>query len=205
MCQTEEIPHIIDDIAMGLDYLGPVLDGHIKENDIALMVSLDGAQLYEHKYSDCWIYIWILVNLSPNKRYKKLCVRPGGFIPGSNKPKNLNSFLYVSIHHLSALQKEGLQIWDADRNITFWLNLYLLYPTADGPGLVYWDGLVGYSGKNRCCLYCRVLSHQKTHGQHYYRVFIKPRDRCVAGSNHPNVNIFDLSSGGSAMYTNNLR
>lgn len=95
---------------MGLDYLGPVLDGHIKENDIVLMVLIDGAQLYEHKDSDCWMYIWVLVNLSPDKQYKKIHVRPGGFIPGPNKPKNLDSFLYVGIHHLSALQNEGLKI-----------------------------------------------------------------------------------------------
>ena len=30
-----------------------VIDGDIKENDIVLMVSLDGAQLYEHKDLDC--------------------------------------------------------------------------------------------------------------------------------------------------------
>jgi hypothetical protein len=42
--ETGTIP-IIDDIAMGYDYLGAVVDGDIKENDIVLMVSLDGAQL----------------------------------------------------------------------------------------------------------------------------------------------------------------
>ncbi|KAF8834753.1 hypothetical protein BDN67DRAFT_1016184 [Paxillus ammoniavirescens] len=86
--ETGEIP-VIDDITMGLDYLGPVLDGDIKENDIVLMVSLDGVQLYEHKDSDCWMYVWIIVNLAPDQRYQKIHVRPGGFIPGPNKPKNL--------------------------------------------------------------------------------------------------------------------
>ncbi|KAG0693977.1 hypothetical protein DFH29DRAFT_815816, partial [Suillus ampliporus] len=46
---------IIDDITMGWDYLGAVDDGEIKENDIILMVSLDGAQLYKSKSSDCWM------------------------------------------------------------------------------------------------------------------------------------------------------
>jgi hypothetical protein len=53
---TGEIP-VIEDIIMGWDYLSRVLDGDIKENDIVLMVSLDGAQLYEHKESDCWMYV----------------------------------------------------------------------------------------------------------------------------------------------------
>ena len=54
--QSSDIP-IVDDIAMGWDYLGAVLAGDIQEHDIILMVSLDGAQLYESKESDCWMYI----------------------------------------------------------------------------------------------------------------------------------------------------
>ncbi|KAF9232878.1 hypothetical protein BU15DRAFT_30421, partial [Melanogaster broomeanus] len=67
---------IVDDIIMGWDYLGAVLDGDIKEHDIVLMLSLDGAQLYDSKESDCWIYIWVILNLSPEKRYRKLHVLP---------------------------------------------------------------------------------------------------------------------------------
>ncbi|KIK91404.1 hypothetical protein PAXRUDRAFT_149576 [Paxillus rubicundulus Ve08.2h10] len=156
--ETGEIP-VIDDIAMGLHYLSPVLDGDIKENDIFLMVSLNGVQLYEHKDSDCWMYVWIIVNLAPDQRYQKIHVRHGRFIPGPNKPKNLDSFLCIGVHHVTALQKEGLKIWDADCNLVFRSNLYLLFPTADGPGLVYWDGMVGHSGKNGCRIYCGVISH----------------------------------------------
>ena len=163
LSQTGEIP-VIDDVATGLDYLGPVLDGDIKENDIVLMVSIDGAQLYEHQESDCWMYVWIIINLSPQKRYQKDFVQPGGYIPGPNKPNNLDAFLFPAIHHLSALQKEGLKIWDAGRNLIFQSNLCLLFPMADGPGLVYWDGMVGHSGKNGCRIYCGSLGRHKTHG-----------------------------------------
>jgi hypothetical protein len=38
-------------------------------------------------------------------------------------------------------------IWDADHNLVFHSDVYLLFPTADGPGLVYWDRMVGHSGK----------------------------------------------------------
>ncbi|KIK74883.1 hypothetical protein PAXRUDRAFT_174405, partial [Paxillus rubicundulus Ve08.2h10] len=116
--ETGEIP-VIDDIAMGLDYLSPVLDGDIKENDIVLMVSLNGAQLYEHKDSDCWMYIWIIVNLAPDQCYQKIHVHPGGFIQGLNKPKSLDLFLCIDMHHVMALQKEGLQIWDTDTTSFF--------------------------------------------------------------------------------------
>ena len=46
---------VVDDIAMGWDYLGAIHDGDIKSNDIVLMVSLNGAQLYDSKESNCWI------------------------------------------------------------------------------------------------------------------------------------------------------
>ncbi|KIK75747.1 hypothetical protein PAXRUDRAFT_18733 [Paxillus rubicundulus Ve08.2h10] len=84
--ETGEIP-VVDDVVMGWDFLGAVLDGDIKPDDIVVMVSLNGAQLYQSKESDCWIYVWVLLNMSPDKRYKKINVIPRGFIPGPNKPK----------------------------------------------------------------------------------------------------------------------
>ncbi|KIK35849.1 hypothetical protein CY34DRAFT_26510 [Suillus luteus UH-Slu-Lm8-n1] len=160
---------IIDDIIIGWDYLGAVLDGDIKQNDIVLMVSLDG-----------------------------------GFIPGPNKPKNLNSFLIVSMHHLAALQNEGLTVWDTSHNTCFISDLHLLFTTADGPGLVYWDGMVGHSGKNGCRMYCGVTGRRKTQGTHYYPALLNPRDRCAAGSDHADINIFRIPLGGSDEYTENL-
>jgi hypothetical protein len=72
------------------------------------MLLIDSTQLYESKQSDCWIYIWVLLDLAPDLRYKKKYVLPGGFIPGPKKPKNMDSFVYTGLHHLSALQKDGL-------------------------------------------------------------------------------------------------
>jgi hypothetical protein len=204
LVDTGDIP-VFDDITMGHDAIGAVLDGDIKENDIVLMVSLDGAQLYESKQSDCWMYIWVIVNLSPDKRYRKVHVRPGGFIPGPNKPKNLDSFLVVGLHHLAALQNEGLIIWDASRDITFKSDLYLIFTTADGPGLIYWDGMVGHSGKNGCRLYCGVTGRRKPHGTHYYPALLKPLGQCAAGSEHADINVLKLPPGGSEDYANNLR
>lgn len=58
---------VYDDVAMGWDVLTAVIDKYIKPNNIVLMLSMDGTQLYQSKASDCWIYIWILLNLSSNK------------------------------------------------------------------------------------------------------------------------------------------
>ena len=62
------------------------------------------------KASACWIYIWVVLNLAPERRYKKKHVLISGFIPGLNNPKNLDSFLLPGLQHLVALQKEGLMI-----------------------------------------------------------------------------------------------
>ena len=66
---------------MGWDYLGAILKGDITEHDIVVMVSLDSAQLYSNKESNCWIYVWVILNLPPDQRYKKLHVLPGSLSP----------------------------------------------------------------------------------------------------------------------------
>jgi hypothetical protein len=50
-----------------------------------LLFFIDGAQLYAHKASDYWIYIWVILDLRPGLRYKKKFVVPGGIIPGPNR------------------------------------------------------------------------------------------------------------------------
>ena len=175
---TSRSPHIpiVDDIIMGWNFLGAVLDGDILQHDIALMVSLDSAQLYESKESDCWMYIWIIANLPPDTRYHKLNVLPGGFIPSPKKPKNVNSFLFPGIHHLTAIQLEGLPMWDPLTDSRYVSHVYLLFTTVDGPGLVYWDGMVGHSGKNGCRLYWGLPGRQKERGHRYYPALLCPRD-----------------------------
>ena len=116
----------------GWDYLGASLDGDIKVSLI------DGAQLYEDKESDCWITIWLVLNLSPSKWYHKTHVLPGRFIPGPKKPKNIDSFMVV-------------RIWDSSRNEVFHSDLLLrscklLVGTLETPELVGvgWDLALAY-------------------------------------------------------------
>lgn len=103
---TGKIP-VIKDITMGHNYLSAYLAGDIKPSDIILSFSIDGAQLYQKEQADCWIYIWIIINLSPDKQYHKVNVLPGSFIPDPNKLHNIESFLFPGFHHLLVIQKEG--------------------------------------------------------------------------------------------------
>lgn len=76
--------------------------------------------------------------------------------------------------------------------------------TADGPGLVYWDRMVGYSSKTGCRVYCGVLDRCKPNGTHYYSALLKPLCQCVPGSDHPNINVFQLPPAGSEEYADDL-
>ena len=89
-------PQVIDDIYSGSSYLKAARDGKIGLHDPILMFTLDGAQLYQNKKTDCYFFMWVLLNLPPEIRYKKQYVIPAGFIPGPNKPENVASFALVS-------------------------------------------------------------------------------------------------------------
>ncbi|KAJ3559230.1 hypothetical protein NM688_g463 [Phlebia brevispora] len=56
---------VLKDYLFGQEYVEAVRCGEITNNDIVLLISMDGAQLYTHKLSDCWIYIWVILEHSP--------------------------------------------------------------------------------------------------------------------------------------------
>lgn len=194
-----------EDFLHGSDYLENVRNGNIQDDDMVLMFSLDGAQLYAHKASDCWIYLWVLFDLAPDERYKKKYVLPGGFIPGPNKPKNMDSFLFPGLYHLAAIQKEGLPIWDASSNRIFSSRLFLALNTADGPGMAYLNGLVGHHGKFGCRLYCPIPGRHKPNGTHYYPALLKPRDFVMLGCDHNDISHDSLPQMSPQLYFQNLR
>ena len=47
----------IGNILNGTEYLGCLYNGEIKVDDICVMFSIDGAQIYRNKLSDLWLYI----------------------------------------------------------------------------------------------------------------------------------------------------
>jgi hypothetical protein len=194
-----------DDIFCGEAYLSAVQRGEIKPGDMILMLSIDGAQLYESKASDCWIYIWVIFEHSPESRYQVKHVSPGGFITGPNKPKVVDSYLFPGLHHLAAIQKEGLQIWDAARNQRLSSNPFLALATADGMGMVYLNGLVGHHGKNGCRLYCGLTGRHKPGASYYFPALLKPLNYNVSGCDHGDIDANSLPSCSIQTYQENLR
>jgi hypothetical protein len=191
-----------NDVYQGSDYLDAVKRGNIRAGDTLLMLSMDGAQLYKNKSSDCWIYIWVILDLAPDLRYKKHYVMPGGFIP--KKPGNVDSFLFPGMHHLSAIQKEGLRIWDATDGSTFVSRPFLGYGTADGPGVTYLNGLVGHQGRSGCRLSCPMVGRHKPGCPHYYPARLKPHNYAVSGCDHDDVEIPAIPQSTSERYLENL-
>ncbi|KAF5379709.1 hypothetical protein D9615_005670 [Tricholomella constricta] len=182
-----------NDTACGRESLNAWRAKKIKKGDICLQISLDGAQLYRDMESDCWIFIYIIHNLPPDVRYKKRFVIPGGFIGGPLKPKHPDSLLYPSIYHISALQNEGLHIWDAStKTRNHQSTVFITLAAADGPAMMNMSGLVGHSGKFGCRLYCGLPGRRREGDGHYYPLLQMPDNYHVAGCNHPDVTFAQL-------------
>ena len=188
----EDEDYVYDDIFCGSDYLEAVKNGVINDYDTVVMLSIDGAQLYRNKKSDCWIYIWILLDLAPDQRYKIRNILPGGVIPGPGHPKNLDSFLFPGLEHVSALQREGLRIWDGyNRRLALSL-LFILLALADAVGMADLSGSVGHHGRKGCRLLCPLVGRNKIGGSHYYPVLLRPLGADNPSCNHPDVDVANL-------------
>ena len=186
------MPKSYSDFFDGSQYLESVNEGLIEEDDIVLMLSLDGVQLFMSKQSDCWICIWVVFNHSPDVRYKKSSVLPAFVIPGPSPPRLMDSFLYRSLQHLVALQKGGLHIWDGFKEKFVTSHPFFALGTADGPGLTHLNGLVGHMGRNGCRMYCSTRGHRKPRDSHYYPALLKPLALYdMEGCNHPDPNFDD--------------
>ena len=192
LADNNGLPKGYSDFFDGSQYMDAFERGLIKEDDIVLMLSLDSAQLFASKHSDCWMCIWVVFDHSPDVRYKKPYVLPVFTIPGPNPPRVMDSFLYRSLQHLAALQKDSLVIWDASKDANVPSNPFFALATADGPGLTHLNGLVGHMGKNGCRMYCSVCGRRKPRDSHYYPALLKPLPPYnVEGCNHPDADFDD--------------
>ncbi|SJL09586.1 uncharacterized protein ARMOST_12966 [Armillaria ostoyae] len=180
------------DVYCGQEYLNAVRDGRIQDDDSFISISLDGAQLYRDKNSDCWMFIYLFYDLSPDYRYKKAYVIPGGVVGGPNKPKNTDSYLFPALYHLSALQQEGLRVWDSYQSVYFDDTPFLGYTLADGVAMANISGMVGCHGKCGCRLHCKCHGRRREGDGHYYPAMLKPNDYDIPGANHPDLTFADL-------------
>ena len=55
-----------DDVYCSSTLLNAAMCGDLTPDDTVLMLSIDSTQLFGSKQSDCWIYIWVLLDLAPD-------------------------------------------------------------------------------------------------------------------------------------------
>ena len=167
---------IFDDIFTG-DHIMDLCET-LTEDDVTVVFSIDGAQLYQNKKSDTWIGIWIVMDYNPTTQYKKKRFIPGVMIPGPHKPKHLDSYTFRSFHHLSALQREndgaGLSVWDAEKGRVVTSKIAFLGGLADAVGLTELDGHIGHHGAQGCRIGCEMTGMHKLNSGHYYAVHLSP-------------------------------
>jgi hypothetical protein len=164
-----------DNTACGQELVDAWNSGTFGRSDIALQFSIDGAQLQPDQPSEAWVFIWVIHNLPPSMRYKKDFIIPGAIVPGPNKPGDLESFLFPSLYHVAALQREGLRIYDSSTDtIIPHLIPCVLFGTADSLGSAMMSGMVGHVGKYGCHLYCDMRGRCRENNSHYYPVMALP-------------------------------
>jgi hypothetical protein len=161
--------------------------GIIRPEDIVVMWSGDSCQLLKLKQSDCFIYIWVLMDISTDFRFKKRYILPGGFVPGPEHIGNHASFLCPGLQCANAVMKEGLGIWNAASLRRYNSYPFCIFETADGIGLEAINGVNGHRGYMGCRLFCPHRSRRRQGDSHYYPACNCASGPVVEGSDHPDI------------------
>ena len=126
-------------------------------------------------------------------QYKKDFVILGAIVPGPNKPGDLDSFLFPSLCHVTALQCEGLQVYNTSTHaLTPRSILCVVFGTADSLGSAAMLGMVGHGGRLGCCLYCDMPGHRHNSDSHYYLAMALPDNCSLLSCCHPGVSAGNL-------------
>ncbi|KAH6885126.1 hypothetical protein BKA70DRAFT_1574592 [Coprinopsis sp. MPI-PUGE-AT-0042] len=135
---------VYDDIFCGSAFLD--LNDRLKltQYDTVIGTSMDGAQLFAHKKGDTWIGVVIIHDYDPLLRFKRKRVLPAFVVGGESKPKSLDSCVFRTLHHLSAIQREdggkGIKFYDGKSKEIKQSRIIAFTHTADALALVEWDG-----------------------------------------------------------------
>lgn len=159
--------------------------------DIALGISTDGFCPFKKRKKTCWPILLFNYNLPPEVRFGLHRLICAAVIPGPNKPKDPDSFLYPLVQELLKLAV-GVKTWDSEALKHFWLRAHLILGFGDYPAMSMILQMKGHNSIFPCrmCLIegLRIPDHPAT--THYV-----PLDR----SNHPSV-INNTTRRGVAVY-----
>ncbi|KAK1231867.1 hypothetical protein PQX77_005004 [Marasmius sp. AFHP31] len=161
-----------DDHACGEDFREMVERLRLTEDDQIFTLTMDSFQMFKNKKSDTWIAMLISEDYAPDSRVRKPNLFPAFTVPGPNKIKHADSFLFPLLHHIAALQKEnngrGFLNWSAAKSSEIYTRPVIAFATADRVGLAEVDGRVGHHGALGCRSDCPMKGRHKPDSGHYY-------------------------------------
>jgi hypothetical protein len=136
----------VSDVFDGSHYLGllekeATINGHglghtyfSDDRDVALGLATDGVNPWRRRKSTFWPILFYNFNLPPEERFhddNAICV---GEVPGPEKPKDMDSFLYPAIQELLKLAI-GIRAYDITEEEVFTLHAYLITIFGDIPAI----------------------------------------------------------------------
>lgn len=122
--------------------------------DIALGLSTDGFCPFRKRKKTCWPILVYNYNLPPEIRFwirHILCV---GVVPGPNKPKDFDSFLWPAVEELLQLAM-GVKAYDITRGELFALRAFLIVVFGDIPAVSMVMRIKGHNGLLPCRM-CKI-------------------------------------------------
>lgn len=123
--------------------------------DIALGLSTDGFAPFRHRKTTTWPLIVFIYNLPPELRFLKDYILCLGAIPGRNKPKDSDSFLWPAVEEFLKLAL-GVRAYDALTASIFALHAYLIIGSGDIPAISMLLKIKGHNGFSPCRA-CKIL------------------------------------------------
>ena len=119
--------------------------------DIALGLATDGVNPWRRRKSTFWPILLYNFNLPPEERShdnNAICI---GEVPGPEKPKDMDSFLYPAVQELLKLSV-GVRAYDVVEEEVFTLRAYLLTIFGDIPAVSMLLRMKGHNGRSPCRL-----------------------------------------------------
>lgn len=134
------------------------IDGHglghtyfSDQRDIALGLATDGVNPWRRRKSSFWPILLYNFNLPPEERFhdnNAICI---GEVPGPEKPKDMDSFLYPAVQELLKLAV-GIKAYDVIEEEIFVLRAYLLTIFGDIPAISMVLRMKGHNARSPCRL-----------------------------------------------------
>jgi hypothetical protein len=151
--------------------------------DVALGLSLDGFAPFNRRTATAWPVVLFNYNLPPDVRFLLTNILALCVIPGPNKPKDIDSFLWPFIREMLRLAR-GLRAFDVLSKQIFALRAFLIVVFGDMPAVAMIMRMKGPNAMSPCRM-CEIVGLRAPNPRvtaHYV-----PLDR----SRHPDVQTRD--------------